>query len=110
MVSHVPGDIRFGKVRDHEVPAAELVRDEARYRLQRHLANFAEPVKVVGEIDAAAHRCVVPEPKLQPASEYFLAARAPVYIFPALGILQHDPGSKAADAYRRLAEEIIRVS
>jgi chromosome partitioning protein len=25
-------------------------------------------------------------------------------------ILQHDPGSKAADAYRRLAEEIIRLS
>ncbi|HUO75513.1 MAG TPA: ParA family protein [Candidatus Paceibacterota bacterium] len=34
-------------------------------------------------------------------------AEAPSY---GKTILQHDPGSKAADAYRRLAEEIIRVS
>jgi chromosome partitioning protein len=34
-------------------------------------------------------------------------AEAPSY---GKTILQHDPGSRAADAYRRLAEEIIRLS
>jgi chromosome partitioning protein len=86
--------VRGGLNTDLEVLGVVLTMFDKRNQLSRAVVS-----EVTGKFPGRVFEAVIPR--------VISVAEAPSF---GKTILQHDPAGKAADAYRRLAEEIIRLS